>query len=60
MSLAIIICNAFINAGLPEFTGNYEDWCKTLIYLSELTFTIALTVGSVKGAQMLASKALGL
>ena len=60
MALAIIICNAFINAGLPEFTGNYEDWCKTLIYLSELTFTIALTVGSVKGAQMLASKTLGL
>lgn len=60
MSLAIIICNAFINAGLPSFTGNYADWAQTLIYLCEMTFTIALTVGSVKGAQSLTSKALGL
>lgn len=60
MALAIILCNAFINAGLPAFTGNYADWAKTLIYLCEMTFTIALTVGSVKGAQSLTSKALGL
>ena len=60
MALAIIVCNAFINAGLPEFTGDYSDWAKTLIYLCEMTFTIALTVGSVKGAQSLTSKALGL
>jgi hypothetical protein len=60
MVLAILMCNAFINAGLPEFTGNYADWAKTLIYLCEMTFTIALTVGSVKGAQSLTSKALGL
>ncbi len=60
MALAIIVCNAFINAGLPSFTGNYADWAKTLIYLCEMTFTIALTVGSVKGAQNLTSKALGL
>ena len=60
MALAIILCNAFINAGLPSFTGNYADWAKTLIYLCEITFTIALTVGSVKGAQSLTSKALGL
>lgn len=60
MTLAIIICNAFINAGLPAFTGDYADWAKTLIYLCEMTFTIALTVGSVKGAQSLTSKALGL
>lgn len=60
MALAIILCNAFINAGLPSFTGNYADWAKTLIYLCEMTFTIALTVGSVKGAQTLTSKALGL
>ena len=60
MALAIIICNAFINAGLPSFTGNYEDWAQTLIYLCEMTFTIALTVGSVKGAQSLTNKALGL
>lgn len=60
MALAIIICNAFISAGLPSFTGNYADWAKTLIYLCEMTFTIALTVGSVKGAQSLTSKALGL
>ncbi len=39
--------NAFINSGLLSFTGNYADWAKTLIYLCEITFTIALTVGSV-------------
>ena len=60
MALAIIVCNAFINAGLPEFTGDYTDWAKTLIYLCEMTFSIALTVGSVKGAQSLTSKVLGL
>ena len=60
MALAIIVCNAFINAGLPSFTGSYSDWAQTLIYLCEMTFTIALTVGSVKGAQTLTSKAFGL
>lgn len=60
MALAIMICNAFISSGLPSFTGSYADWAKTLIYLCEMTFTIALTVGSVKGAQSLTSKALGL
>lgn len=60
MALAIVICNAFINAGLPDFTGDYADWTKTLIYLCEMAFTVALTVGSVKGAQSLTSKALGL
>lgn len=60
MALAIILCNTFINAGLPSFTGDYADWAKTLIYLCEMTFTIALTVGGVKGAQTLTSKALGL
>lgn len=60
MALAIIVCNAFINAGLPSFTGDYADWAKTLIYLCDMTFTVALTVGSVKGAQVLTSKALGL
>lgn len=60
MALAILVCNAFINAGLPSFTGGYADWAKTLIYLCEMTFTIALTVGSVKGAQSLTSKAFGL
>lgn len=60
MALAIVVCNAFINAGLPSFTGNYADWAQTLIYLCEMTFTIALTVGSVKGAQSLTGRALGL
>ena len=60
MALAIILCNAFISAGLPSFTGDYADWAKTLIYLCEMTFTIALTAGSVKGAQSLTSRALGL
>lgn len=60
MALAILICNAFINAGLPTFTGDYTDWAKTLIYLCEMTFAVALTVGSVKGAQNLTSKAFGL
>ena len=60
MALAIMVCNAFINAGLPAFTGSYTDWAKTLIYLCEMTFSIALTVGCVKGAQSLTSKAFGL
>lgn len=60
MALAIIVCNAFINAGLPSFTGEYADWAQTLIYLCEMTFTVALTVGSIKGAQNLTSRALGL
>lgn len=60
MALAIIICNAFVNAGLPSFTGGYADWAQTLIYLCEMTFTVAMTVGSVKGAQSLTSKAFGL
>ena len=55
-----MLCNAFINAGLPSFTGSYADWAQTLIYLCEMTFTIAMTVGSVKGAQTLTSKAFGL
>lgn len=60
MALAILVCNAFINAGLPSFTGDYADWAKTLIYLCEMTFAVALTVGSVKGAQTLTSKIFGL
>jgi len=60
MALAIMLCNAFINSGLPSFTGGYADWAKTLIYLCEMTFAVALTVGSIKGAQSLTSKALGL
>ena len=60
MALAIVVCNAFINAGLPAFTGSYADWAQTLIYLCEMTFTIAMTVGGVKGAQTLTSKAFGL
>ena len=60
MALAIILCNTFISSGLPQFTGDYADWTVTLIYLGEMTFTVALTVGSVKGAQSLTSKALGL
>ena len=42
---------------VPTFTGSYADWAQTLIYLCEMTFTIAMTVGSVKGAQTLTSKA---
>ncbi|SCP98628.1 hypothetical protein [Anaerobium acetethylicum] len=60
MALAIIVCNAFLSAGLPEFTDSYAGWAQTLIYLCEMTFTIALTVGSVKGAQNLTAKAFGL
>lgn len=60
MALSILVCNAFISAGLPTFTENYADWAQTLIYLCEMTFTIAMTVGSVKGAQNLTSRALGL
>ena len=38
----------------------YEEWAKTLIYLGEMACAVALTVGSVKGAQNLTSRALGL
>ena len=60
MALAIIVCNAFLNAGLPTFTSDYADWTKALMYMCELTFSVAMTVGSVKGAQSLTSKMLGL
>lgn len=60
MTLAIIVCNAFLNAGLPTFTSDYADWTKALMYMCELTFSVAMTVGSVKGAQSLTSKMLGL
>ena len=60
MAFEIQLCNKFISSGLPAFTGDYEDWAKTLIYLGEMTFTVALTVGTVKGAQNLTSRALGL
>ena len=60
IALAILMCNAFINAGLPSFTSEYADWTKVLIYLCELTFGTAMTVGMVKGAQNLTSRALGL
>lgn len=60
MALAILLCNTFISSGLPVFTGDYADWAKTLIYLGEMTFTVSLTVGTVKGAQNLTSRALGL
>lgn len=53
-------CRFFYGNNRQSFTGNYEDWAQTLIYLCEMTFTIALTVGSVKGAQSLTNKALGL
>ena len=59
MALAIIVCNAFLNAGLPTFTSDYADWTKALMYMCELTFSVAMTVGSVKGAQSLTSKMLG-
>ena len=51
MALAIIVCNAFLNAGLPTFTSDYADWTKALMYMCELTFSVAMTVGAVKGAQ---------
>ena len=60
MALAIIVCNALINSGLPIIEGDFSSWAAVLLYLCELTFGIALTVGSVKGAQNLTSKALGL
>ena len=60
MALAILVCNAFINAGLPSFAGNYADWAKVLIYLCELTFAVAITTGAVKGAQTLTAKMMGL
>ena len=60
MALALIVCNSFLSSGLPEFTADIATWTKALFYVCEMTFTIALTVGSIKGAQSLTSKALGL
>ncbi|MDR0221171.1 MAG: hypothetical protein LBI54_07200, partial [Lachnospiraceae bacterium] len=60
MALAIMLCNAFISSGLPSFAGGLSGWTQTLIYLCEMTFAVALTVGSVKGAQSLTSRVLGL
>lgn len=60
MALAIIVCNALLNSGLPISTTDTSTWSAVLLYLCELTFGIALTVGSIKGAQSLTSKALGL
>jgi hypothetical protein len=60
MAIALIVCTAVINAGLPSFTGAYADWTQALLYLCQMTFTVAMTVGAVKGAQNLTSKALGL
>ena len=50
MALAIIVCNAFLNAGLPTFTSDYADWTKALMYMCELTFSVAMTFskGSAK------------
>jgi hypothetical protein len=59
IAMAILVCNAFLSSGLPEFAGDYEAWTKTLIYLAEMTFTIAVTVGAVKGAQTLTQRAFG-
>lgn len=58
--LAVVVCNAFISAGLPDFASGYSGWVKTLFILFEMTFTISLTVGAVKGAQNLTSRMLGL
>ena len=37
MALAIVVCNAFINAGLPAFTGSYADWAQTLTSKASVT-----------------------
>lgn len=60
MVLAILVCNAFINSGLPSFSGSYAQWAQVLMYLLEMTFTVCITAGAVKGAQNVTAKALGL
>ncbi len=60
MALALIVCNSFLSSGLADFTADMPTWTRALFYVCEMTFTIALTVGSIKGAQSLTSKALGL
>ena len=60
MALAIIVCNAILSSGLPISTTDTSTWSAVLLYLCELIFGIALTVGSINGAQSLTSKALGL
>ncbi len=60
MALALIVCNSFLSSGFANFTADMPTWTRALFYVCEMTFTIALTVGSIKGAQSLTSKALGL
>lgn len=60
MALAIIVCNSFLSSDFPAFAAELSPWTRALFYVCEMTFTIALTVGSIKGAQSLTSKALGL
>ena len=40
MALAIVVCNAFINAGLPAFTGSYADWVKQNAREGDLVITL--------------------
>lgn len=60
MALAIIMCNALLSKGLPELATDLGTWTQCLVYLFEMVFSVALTVGSVKGAQALTGKVLGL
>ena len=60
MALALIVCNSFLSSGFADFAADMPTWTRALFYVCEMTFTIALTVGSIKGAQSLTSKALGL
>lgn len=60
IAIAIIASNALLSSGILIVHGRGTGWTGTLLYLLEMCFTAALTVGSVKGAQTLTQKMLGL
>lgn len=60
IALSIIVSNAILSYGIFDISGRGTGWTGSILYLLEMCFISALTVGSVKGAQQLTQKVLGL
>lgn len=60
IALSIIVSNAILSYGIFDISGRGIGWTGSILYLLEMCFISALTVGSVKGAQQLTQKVLGL
>ena len=60
IALSIIVSNAILSYGIFDISGRGTGWTGSIMYLLEMCFISALTVGSVKGAQQLTQKVLGL